>query len=122
MTRGMITFPYLKVRNMSDVINTTDQDFEEIVLKSDKVVLLDFWAEWCTPCKKIAPILELIASENKAKIKVVKINIDEYPITSTKYAVMSIPTLLVFKNGEVVQKIVGGASKLKLMNLLVDYI
>ena len=122
MTRDMIIFPYLKVRHMSDVINTTDQDFEEIVLKSDKVVLLDFWAEWCTPCKKIAPILELIASENKSKVKVVKINIDEYPITSTKYAVMSIPTLLVFKDGEVVQKIVGGASKLKLMNLLVDYI
>jgi thioredoxin 1 len=107
---------------MSDVINIKDENFDEIVLKSDKVVLLDFWAEWCTPCKQIAPALELIASENKAKIKVVKINIDEYPITSTKYAVMSIPTLLVFKNGEVVQKIVGGASKLKLMNLLSDYI
>ena len=103
---------------MSDVINITDESFEETVLKSDKIVILDFWAEWCSPCKKIAPVLEMIASENKATLKVVKINIDEYPITSTKYAIMSIPTLLIFKDGEVINKIVGGASKLKIMNLL----
>lgn len=107
---------------MSNVINTTDEDFESVVLKSNKTVLVDFWAEWCGPCKAISPVLEMLASEYKSKLKVVKINIDEYPESGVKYSVMSIPTLLLFKNGEVVKTIVGGASKAKLTNELKDYL
>ena len=107
---------------MSDVVNTTDADFKSVVLDSDKTVLVDFWAEWCGPCKAVAPVLEMMATEHKGKLKVVKINIDEYPLTGAQYAVMSIPTLLVFQNGEVVKTIVGGASKAKLNNELRDYL
>lgn len=107
---------------MSDVINTTDEDFENVVLKSDKIVLVDFWAEWCGPCKAIAPVLEMLASENKQKLKVVKINIDEYPLTGAQYSIMSIPTLLVFQNGEVMKTMVGGGSKAKITNELKDYL
>lgn len=107
---------------MSNVINTTDEDFESVVLKSNKTVLVDFWAEWCGPCKAISPVLEMMAREHEAKLKVVKINIDQYPVTAVQYSVMSIPTLLVFKDGELVKTIVGGTSKAKLSNELKDYL
>ena len=107
---------------MSNVTNTTDEDFESVVLKSNKTVLVDFWAEWCGPCKAISPVLEMMAREHEAKLKVVKINIDQYPVTAVQYSVMSIPTLLVFKDGELVKTIVGGASKAKLSNELKDYL
>ena len=81
---------------------TTDSDFTADVLQSDKPVLVDFWAEWCGPCKAIGPALEEIAGEKKDSLSIVKLNIDENPLTPQKYNVRGIPTLLIFKNGEVV--------------------
>ena len=92
-------------------IHVTDATFEEEVLKSDKPVVLDFWAPWCGPCKQIGPSLEEISDEMKDKITVAKVNIDENPITPTKYGVRGIPTMLVFKDGEAAATKVGAISK-----------
>tara|TARA_X000000368_G_scaffold136918_1_gene107571 strand:+ start:982 stop:1305 length:324 start_codon:yes stop_codon:yes gene_type:complete len=92
-------------------IQVTDATFEEEVLKSDKPVVLDFWAPWCGPCKQIGPSLEEISDEMKDKITVAKVNIDENPITPTKYGVRGIPTMLVFKGGEAAATKVGAISK-----------
>ena len=92
-------------------IQVTDATFEEEVLKSDKPVLLDFWAPWCGPCKQIGPSLEEISDEMKDKITVAKVNIDENPVTPTKYGVRGIPTMLVFKNGQAAATKVGAISK-----------
>ncbi|MDG4857428.1 thioredoxin [Streptomyces sp. T-3] len=91
-------------------ITVTDADFEEKVLKSDKPVLVDFWAAWCGPCRQIAPSLEAIAGEHD-EIIVAKLNIDENPATAAKYGVMSIPTLNVYQGGEVAKTIVGAKPK-----------
>ena len=90
-----------------DIINVTDETFETEVLKSDIPVLLDFWAVWCAPCIMIVPSLENIARDYKGQLKVVKVNVDENPQTPSKFAVMSIPTLLLFKGGEVKETIIG---------------
>jgi thioredoxin 1 len=90
-----------------DIIAVTDETFETEVLKSDIPVLLDFWAIWCGPCKMIVPSLENIARDYKGRLKVAKVNVDESPQTPAKFAVMSIPTLLLFRGGDVKETIVG---------------
>ena len=97
---------------------TTDATFEADVLKSDKPVLVDFWAEWCAPCKMIAPVLEEIAAENADKIDIVKLNIDENPEIARKYRILSIPTLSVFVGGEIVRTVNGARPKSALLREL----
>jgi thioredoxin 1 len=92
----------------------SDTDFESEVLKAAGPVVVDFWAEWCGPCRMIAPALEEIAGSLNGKVKIVKLNVDENPQTASKYGVMSIPTLMIFKNGEMASRQVGAAPKQKL--------
>jgi len=92
----------------------SDADFESEVLKSTAPVVVDFWAEWCGPCRMIAPALEEISGSLNGKVKIVKLNVDENPQTASKYGVMSIPTLMLFKNGEMASRQVGAAPKAKL--------
>ena len=99
-------------------VKATDATFEQEVLKSDTPVLVDFWAEWCGPCRMIGPSLEDISKEMDGKLKVVKVNIDENPKTPTQYDVRSIPTLLMFKDGKVVGQIVGAVAKPKIEELV----
>ncbi len=97
---------------MSENIKTlTDATFDEVVGSSDKPILIDFWAEWCGPCKAIAPILEEFATEQSDKFVIGKLDVDLNVATATKFAVMSIPTLLLFKDGEVVARLVGAKPK-----------
>jgi thioredoxin 1 len=95
-------------------VNVSDADFETEVLKADQPVMVDFWAEWCGPCKALSPIVDEVANEVAGKMKVVKVNIDENPNAPTKYGVRGIPTLMVFKDGELVDTKVGGMSKTQL--------
>ena len=92
----------------------SDADFESEVLKASGAVVVDFWAEWCGPCRMIAPALEEISGSLNGKVKIVKLNVDENPQTASKYGVMSIPTLMLFKNGEMASRQVGAAPKAKL--------
>jgi thioredoxin 1 len=101
-----------------NIVHTTDATFEQDVLKSDVPVLLDFWAEWCGPCKAIAPILDEISTEYAGKVRIAKINIDHNRQTPQKYGVRGIPTLLLFKNGTVEAQQVGLVAKSKLATLL----
>jgi thioredoxin 1 len=94
-----------------DIVHTTDATFSQDVLKSDKPVLLDFWAEWCAPCKMIAPMLNEIATEYKDKVTIAKLNIDENPKTPQRFNVRGIPTLILFKNGQVEGQKVGALRK-----------
>lgn len=96
----------------------TDASFVSDVLQSDKPVLVDFWAEWCAPCRKVEPLLEEIANEMGDKISIVKMNIDENPETVRAYRVMSVPTLTVFKGGQPVQSLVGARPKGDLVKLV----
>ena len=100
----------------------TDETFEADVLKNDKPVLVDYWAEWCGPCKMVAPVLEAISEEHGDKLDVVKLNVDENPAVTQKYGILNIPTLGVFKNGEVVMELVGARSKSALLRELADYL
>ena len=100
----------------------TDETFDADVLKNDKPVLVDYWAEWCGPCKMVAPVLEAIAEEHGDKLDIVKLNVDENPVVTQKYGILNIPTLGVFKNGEVVMELVGARSKSALLRELADYL
>ena len=100
---------------MAKPIEVTDQTFNEVVLESDLPIVVDFWAVWCGPCKMIAPALEQIAAEYDDQIRVAKLDVDHNSETAIKYGVMSIPTLILFKNGEDVERIVGFMPKEKLV-------
>mgnify|MGYP004670386655 FL=1 len=99
-------------------IITNKNNFEETILKSKTPVLVDFYADWCTPCKMMSPIIEEVSNEFKDKIIVLKINIDECPDIAQKYSVMSIPTIILFKNGEATKTSVGVTSKEKLVEMI----
>lgn len=104
---------------MSDhIINVTDDSFGTDVLGADKPVLVDYWAEWCGPCKMIAPVLEEVAEEYSDKLAVAKLNIDENQSTPPKYGIRGIPTLMIFKNGDVAATKVGALSKSQLLEFI----
>jgi thioredoxin 1 len=99
----------------------TDSDWTSEVLESDQPVLVDFWAEWCGPCKMVSPIVDEIADEHASSLKVLKLNVDDNPGTAREYGIMSIPTLMVFKGGQPDKKIVGAKGKAALLSDLSDY-
>ena len=106
---------------MSDHISTLSQTtFDEEVGSADGPVLVDFWAEWCGPCKKIAPILDEIAQEQSGKLRIAKLNVDENPEIARRFDVMSIPTMIVFKDGEPVNRLIGARPKGRLLSELED--
>jgi thioredoxin 1 len=92
---------------MPEMVNLTDQNFESEVIKSDKPVLVDFWAEWCAPCRMVAPVVEQINEDYAGDIKVGKLDVDSSPVISAQLGVMSIPTLILFRDGKPVQRMVG---------------
>jgi thioredoxin 1 len=97
------------------VAKVSDSSFDADVLKSADPVLVDFWAEWCGPCRVIAPMLEEVATELQGKLKIVKLNVDENPQTASKYGIMSIPTLMIFKNGQMASRHQGAVPKPKIV-------
>lgn len=101
-----------------NVMTFEDRAFETEVLKSEVPVLVDFWAPWCAPCRAIAPAVEELAGKYAGKIKVGKLNVDDHPVTPQRYNIRGIPTLLVFKNGEVVDQVVGGVPKTRIEEML----
>jgi thioredoxin 1 len=103
---------------MADVMELSDKEFESEVLKATEPVLVDFWAPWCGPCRMIAPLVDELARENAGSLKVAKVNVDNSPNVATQYGVTSIPTLIVFKNGEVVDRFLGIQPKHRLQEAI----
>jgi len=101
-----------------DILEVGDSSFESEVLQSDKPVLVDFWAPWCGPCRAIAPIVEELAEDFGDKVKFTKCNVDENPVTPTKYGIKSIPTLIFFKDGEIQDKVIGIVAKSRLEEMI----
>jgi thioredoxin 1 len=106
----------------AEITSLSDATFDETVQSSSEAVIVDFWAEWCGPCKMISPILEEIASEHKDKVKVVKLNVDDNPDVTRRYDVMSIPTLIVFKDGQAKKRLVGAKGKGQLLQELGEFL
>jgi thioredoxin 1 len=107
---------------MSKPVTLSDSTFDEEVKSSSEAVLVDFWAEWCGPCKMIAPVLDEIAAEQAGAIKVAKLNVDENPDVARRFDVMSIPTLIVFKDGEAKKRLVGAKGKGQLLEELAEFL
>ena len=107
---------------MSNEINVTENNFQDEVLNSEIPVLVDFWAEWCVPCRMVGPILEEISVSQAGKLKVAKVNVDKETGLASRYNVISIPTLMVFKDGEVVNQQVGAGSKEAISKIFAEYI
>ena len=105
---------------MSDLRTVDEATFDELVLRSDKPVLVDFWAEWCPPCHQIAPVLAQIGAERKDQLTVLKLNADENPAISAGYRVMALPTLMLFRQGEVIWSVVGARPKARLLKEIDD--
>lgn len=107
---------------MANALDVTDDTFTKEVLESDKTILVDFWAEWCGPCRAVSPILDQIASEHSDKISVVKLNVDDNPQTAMKYQITSIPAMKVYRGGEVVKTVIGAKPKGALESDLADFL
>jgi thioredoxin 1 len=105
-----------------DILTLSDATFDESIGAADGPVIVDFWAEWCGPCKMIAPVLEDIASEHRGRIQVAKLNVDDNPNVARRFDVMSIPTLLVFADGDVKKRLVGAKGKAQLLEELAEFI
>ncbi len=101
-----------------NVLHFSDADFDDKVVKSDKATVVDFWAEWCAPCRMIAPTIQELADEYAGKINIGKLNVDENPKTATKYGIRGIPTLLIFKDGKVAHQVVGVRPKAEIKKLI----
>ncbi len=112
----------MKDRDLTQSIAVTDASFDQEVMQSDVPVLVDFWAEWCGPCRIVGPTVDALASEYQGKVKVVKLNVDDNPETANGFGIRNIPTLMVFEAGAVKETVVGAQPKARLVQLLEPYV